>query len=42
MYISDQKEVNEQFGRKVNKDVNGNRKLFKRRCKGMEFIEDGG
>ena len=28
MYISQQKRINEQFGRKVNEDVNGNRKLF--------------
>ena len=28
MHISEQKELNEQFGRKMNEDVNGNRKLF--------------
>ena len=28
MYISEEKEVNEQFGRKMNQDVNGNRKRF--------------
>ena len=28
MYISEQKEINEQFGRKMIEDVNGNRKLF--------------
>ena len=28
MYNSEKKKVNEQFGRKINEDVNGNRKLF--------------
>ena len=28
MYISEQKKVNEQFGRKMNEDVNGNWKFF--------------
>ena len=28
MYISEQKKVNEQFGRKMNEDMNGNKKLF--------------
>ena len=31
VYISEQKKVNERFGRKMNKDVNANRKLFGRR-----------
>ena len=28
MYLSEQNERNEQFGRKMKEDVNGNRKLF--------------
>ena len=28
VYIRAQKEVNEQFGRKINQDVSGNRRLF--------------
>ena len=28
MHNSEQKKINEQFGRKRNEDVNGNRKLF--------------
>ena len=28
MYISEKRKVNEQFGRKMNEDVNRNRKLF--------------
>ena len=28
VYISEKKEIHEQFGRKVSQDINGNRKLF--------------
>ena len=40
------KEVNEQFGRKMNRDVDGNRKLFWKEVKGVKVescdrIKDG-
>ena len=36
--ISKQEEVHEQFGRKINQDVNGNRKLF---WKGVSMVNGG-
>ena len=45
MYLSEQKKMNEQFRRKRNEDVSGNRKLFwkeVKNAKGVELQQDKG